>query len=279
MALLYPSFPKSVVAIGTKQGKNFVADSTGFIIKIRTSESDKKAVLPENFPEGIPEVFIVTNRHVFDGRDEVIVRFNDKQQVPFQLKSSEGIGWTNHKDENVDIAVAFIPNLKYLDRSAVVAVDEDYIATSKVMEREGVSIGDEVYALGFPLRLAGEERNYPIVRSGIIARLDDEILKNHYYYVDVAIYPGNSGGPVILKPATSNLPGTSKITKPYLIGVVASVELQSETLYGENGAARMILYEHANLGRIFPMECVMETVDYLKRRIDQRVPGTAEYNP
>ena len=279
MALLYPSFPKSVVAIGTKQGKNFVADSTGFIIKIRTSESDKKAVLPKNFPDGIPEVFIVTNRHVFDGRDEVIVRFNDKQQVPLQLKSSEGIGWTNHKDENVDIAVAFIPNLKSVDRSAVLAVDEDYIATSKVMEQEGVSIGDEVYALGFPLRLAGEERNYPIVRSGIIARLDDEILKNHYYYVDVAIYPGNSGGPVILKPAIGTLPGTSKVTKPYLIGVVASVELQSETLYGENGAARMILYEHANLGRIFPMECVMETVDYLKRRIDQRAPGTAEYNP
>ena len=279
MALLYPSFPKSVVAIGTKQGKNFVADSTGFIIKIRTSESDKKAVLPKNFPDGMPEVFIVTNRHVFDGRDEVIVRFNDKQQVPFQLKSSEGIGWTNHKDENVDIAVAFIPNLKYLDRTAVVVVDEDYIATSKVMEQKGVSIGDEVYALGFPLRLAGEERNYPIVRSGIIARLDDEILKNHYYYVDVAIYPGNSGGPVILKPATGNLPGTSKITKPYLIGVVASVELQSETLYGGTMETRMVLYEHANLGRIVPMECVMETVDYLKRRIDQRAPGTAEYNP
>ena len=282
MALLYPSFPKSVVAIGTKQGKNFVADSTGFIIKIRTSESDKKAVLPKNFPDGMPEVFIVTNRHVFDGRDEVIVRFNDKQQVPLQLKSSEGIGWTNHKDENVDIAVAFIPNLKYLDRTAVVVVDEDYIATSKVMEQEGVSIGDEVYALGFPLGLAGEERNYPIVRSGIIARLDDEILKNHYYYVDVAIYPGNSGGPVILKPATGNLLGTSKITKPYLIGVVASVELQSQTLYGFRNnkyEPRMVLYEHANLGRIVPMECVMEAVDYLKRRIDQRVPGTAEYNP
>ena len=101
------------------------------------------------------------------------------------------------------------------------------------MEQEGVSIGDEVYALGFPLRLAGEERNYPIVRSGVIARFDAEILKNHYYYVDVAIYPGNSGGPVILKPAIScTLPGTSKVTKPYLIGVVASVEQQPEILYG-----------------------------------------------
>ena len=76
---------------------------------------------------------------------------------------------------------------------------ENWLATSKIMEQKGVSIGDEVYALGFPLRLAGEERNYPIARGGIIARFDAEILKNHhYYYVDVAIYPGNSGGPVIL---------------------------------------------------------------------------------
>ena len=26
--------------------------------------------------------------------------------------------------------------------------------------------------------IAGDEKNYPIVRSGIIARFDDEILKN-----------------------------------------------------------------------------------------------------
>ena len=46
----------------------------------------------------------------------VIVRLNDKQQVPLQLKGLEGIGWTNHKDENVDIAVSFIPKLKSVDR-------------------------------------------------------------------------------------------------------------------------------------------------------------------
>ena len=34
--------------------------------------------------------------------------------------------------------------------------------------------------------IAGEERNYPIVRSGIIARFDDETIKNGYYYIDVS---------------------------------------------------------------------------------------------
>ena len=60
----------------------------------------------------MPKSLIVTNRHVFDGRDEVIIRFNDKQQVTLRLKDLEGVGWTNHENENVDIAVSFIPNMK-----------------------------------------------------------------------------------------------------------------------------------------------------------------------
>ena len=280
MALLHPGFPKSVVAIGTKQGKHFVTDSTGFIVNIEVSESDKKILLPKNFNGVMPISLLVTNRHVFDGRDEVIVRFNDQQQVTLILKNMEGKFWTNHENENVDIAVSFIPSIpKPTDASVVVGLEEGWFATSKVMEREGVSIGDEVYALGFPLRLAGEERNYPIARGGIIARFDAEILKNHYYYVDVAIYPGNSGGPVILKPAANSLKGTQKVTKTYIIGVVASVEMQPQNLYGIRNnryEMRMVLYEHANLGRVVPMECVKEAVDYLKRRIDQRKPGTGK---
>ena len=271
MALLYPGYPKAVVAIGTKEGNRFVADSTGFVVHIPRRESDEGMVLPKQFEGGVPEVLIVTNRHVFDGRDNVTLRIGSKL-VPLPLKDLEGLGWTNHQNKNVDIAVSFIPNVSSID---AMVFHERTFATTDVMIKEGISVGDEVYALGFPLRLAGEERNYPIVRGGIIARLDDEILKNHYYYVDVAIYPGNSGGPVILKPAAYSIGGTSKVTNAYLIGVVASVEMQPQTLYGIRNnkyETRMVLYEHANLGRVVPMECVKEAVDYLKRRIDQRKP-------
>ena len=38
----------------------------------------------------------------------------------------------------------------------------------------------------------------------------------------------------------------------------------------------MILYEHANLGRVVPMEYVKEAVDFLKRSVDQRKPRTGK---
>ena len=281
MSLLPPDFPKAIVAIGTKQEGKFVADSTGFIVNMKVSESDKKILLPKNFRSSIPENLLVTNRHVFDGRDEVVIKLNDRQQVTLKLKDLEGIIWTNHKDENVDIAVSFIPRLKSVDRATVAVAGEDIFVTSDEMKKEGVRIGDEVFVLGFPMGIAGMEENYPIVRSGVIARFDDEILKNHYYYTDVAIYGGNSGGPVILKPTHFSVTGTFR-DKAYVIGVVSAVELQRQTLYGLGRGEpepRMVLYEHANLGVVVPMEYVKEAVDYLKRRIDQRVPGTAEYNP
>src|ERR1019366_8874960 len=56
-------------------------------------------------------------------------------------------------------------------------------------------------SLGFPLQLVGGERNYVIVRHGTIARIGDMLAgTNKNFLVDTFIFPGNSGGPVILKP-------------------------------------------------------------------------------
>ena len=114
MALLPPDYPKAVVAIGTKEGNRFVADSTGFVIRIPRRESDKGMVLPKQFEGDVPEILIVTNQHVFDGRDSVTLRIGSKL-IPLPLKGLEGVVWTNHQNKNVDIAVSFIPNVSSID--------------------------------------------------------------------------------------------------------------------------------------------------------------------
>lgn len=82
--------------------------------------------------------------------------------------------------------------------------------------------GNEVFVLGFPLGLAGESRNYTIVRQGIVARIhdwyDDEAK---VFLVDASIFPGNSGGPVLAKP-TMHTYGKA-ITTATLIGMVSCV--------------------------------------------------------
>ena len=247
---LFPSrLFETVVAIGTEAlpGK-FTADSTGFLILTNDGTKSETAL----------DVFLITNRHVFDNRNEAIFRFGSNS-FKFPLKDSEGSLWTSHKNRNIDVAAAMMPyrNWGLADTPCFV---EDIIASTDKMKKKNIGIGSDIYILGFPMGIAGKERNYPIVRSGIIARLDEETIENGYYYIDAAIYGGNSGGPVFSKEGG-------------VIGVVSSVVPQWQALYGyRNGRyeERMTLYEHTNLGKVVPMEYVMETIDFLKRKITKR---------
>ena len=74
-----------------------------------------------------------------------------------------------------------------------------------------------------PLGLAGKERNYVIVRQGIIARVQ-HWLKGHArtFMIDASIFPGNSGGPVFLKPEIVSIEGTKSNNRCVLIGMVSS---------------------------------------------------------
>ena len=57
-----------------------------------------------------------------------------------------------------------------------------------------ISAGDGVFVLGFPMELTGEQRNYVIVREGVIARLNE--MKDRVsitFMIDSFVFPGNSG--------------------------------------------------------------------------------------
>jgi hypothetical protein len=77
----------------------------------------------------------------------------------------------------------------------------------------GASAGDGVFVLGFPMGLTGEQRNYVIVREGIIARLTEMTDKaSSKFMIDSFVFPGNSGGPVVLKPdITSENSGLAEV--------------------------------------------------------------------
>ena len=92
-----PEWSESVVAIGTKNAEeDFVADSTGFSVNMEERDSDQKILLPKNFNGVMPNSLIVTNRHVFDGKsDVVLIRFNDKLQAnTFTERTQKELCWT-----------------------------------------------------------------------------------------------------------------------------------------------------------------------------------------
>lgn len=263
MALLNKNHLKSLVAVGTLSGEGgaFVCDSTSFLVGFLFKDS-------ANPSERLYTTFLVTNRHVFNGRDIVHLRFNtnDEKLVIFEeaLKFPDGQNkWLAHPDPQVDLALLSVsPNVLREHNVLPMFISEEMFASSPDFESIGIAVGDDVYAIGFPMGIAGEEQNYPYVKAGLISRIDKEIiLKRKAFIIDSSIFPGNSGGPVILKPTVSFLSDTKAVHQPYLLGVISGYLPYSEKLYTHQTNPPTVVSqtrEHSGLSFCVPMEFVKE---------------------
>ena len=113
--------------------------------------------------------FVMTNAHVVDGADEVVVRLLDKREFKAKVVGA---------DERSDVAL--------------LKIDADKLPTVKLAEPGKVRAGEWVIAIGSPFNLENT------VTAGIVsakARDTGELVP--LIQTDVAINPGNSGGPLI----------------------------------------------------------------------------------
>ena len=272
MALIPPHYLKSVLSIGV-EGKNdkgeikFVSTATGFIVGKPTGQ---------NNPEGKPlfKLFVVTNRHVFYNNKtkeylkEVLFRFNttDNKSHHFKvglLKDDGSALWSMHENGKIDLAVLPInanaindANIEYY------FFKENDLFFAKDFESKNVSTGDSLFVLGFPMSISGMAKNFVIVRQGIIARVDEEVLSEGFYYIDASAYPGNSGGPIIIKPEVVAIEGTRSNNIAGLIGVISSGETYSDIAVSQQtGEAKIVFTEQTGLVRVVPIEFVYEIID------------------
>ena len=114
--------------------------------------------------------YIMTNYHVIDGADEVIVRLNNRKTYKAQVIGS---------DKASDIAL--------------IKVDAEDLPTVKIGNSSQLKIGEWVLAIGSPF---GFEST---VTAGIVSAKRRALPSENYVpYIqtDVAINPGNSGGPL-----------------------------------------------------------------------------------
>jgi len=138
----------------------------------------------------------------------------------------------------------------------------------------GITEGDFVYTLGFPMQLVGPERNYVIVRGGNIARIQDAIdHRSNEFLIDVFTFPGNSGGPVVTKPEAIALHDTKAVRSAYLIGVIQSyVPYQDVAISAQTQRPRVIFEENSGLTSVIPIDLVKETVEAHKETIGTETP-------
>jgi Trypsin-like peptidase domain len=215
-------------------------------------------------------IFLVTAGHVVkmhpgNERKTIGVRIDATEvgakSQDFEIAIAD---WFYHPNPDIDLgAVPFSFDMlksKGLE-TAFFANDEMALNKSKIAEA-GVSAGDGVFILGFPMGLSGDTRNHVIVRQGAVARIS-QYLENgaNFFLVDAFVFPGNSGGPVILKPEMFSIQGTKSNQKAVLLGVVQSYQPYTDVAYSaQTKHARITFEENSGLAVVLPVDFINEMV-------------------
>ena len=269
MALLPPHYLNSVVALGGPSSEGMVEyNATGFVYGLLSGVKDEEG------NKGYA-LYLVTNRHVYQrasARQPVMhVRFNKPMgtganlyEIPFRERDGNS-SWSVHPNESVDVAVIRL-NPDKLGEDGIefsfFASDSSTFTLDQARETE-LCEGDGVFVLGFPLGEAGDERNYTIVRQGIVARAQDWL--NGYgqtFLIDASIFPGNSGGPILLKPEAISIRGTQSNDRCGLLGMVSSyLPYREVAVSTQTERPRMIFEENSGLGVAVPHDLIKETVE------------------
>ncbi|WP_110687450.1 DegQ family serine endoprotease [Salinicola aestuarinus] len=114
--------------------------------------------------------YVLTNAHVVKDADEIMVRLNDRRELPATLVGS---------DPRTDVAL--------------LKVDADDLPTLNVGDSDDLEAGEWVAAIGSPF---GFDHS---VTAGIVSAINRTLPSETYVpfiQTDVAINPGNSGGPL-----------------------------------------------------------------------------------
>lgn len=124
--------------------------------------------------------YIMTNHHVIENADKVVITFSNDDQVEGEVTGS---------DEYLDLAV--------------VKVDASHVTqVAKLGNSEKVNLGDTIFTVGSPV---GYEYRGSVTRGSLsgknrmvevsIASTNDFVMR--VLQIDAAINPGNSGGPLV----------------------------------------------------------------------------------
>jgi S1-C subfamily serine protease len=274
---LIPKFSLDcVVAIGiSSRNKKIRWIASGFLYGDFFKKGEKE--------QNLYHVYLITNRHVFKGLKRVLLRFNPTAReaaktyfIDLVDKSVKKRLWTPHPNPNIDIAITGI-NVKLLREQGIQFAyfrSDQHIATLDKIAELGITEGDFVYTLGFPMGLIGPERNYVIVRSGNIARIQDAIdRRSNEFLIDVLTFPGNSGGPVFTKPEVVAITDTKAVSSGYLIGVIKSYLPYQEFAISEQTKRRRVMFEeNSGLTGVIPIDFVQEAIKAHEETIAKELP-------
>ena len=261
MTLIPNQFINSVVSIGiTGADGKYISIGTGFFAGKKSA--DGGGIYP----------YLVTNRHVLKNKREVFIRVVKKDSedlsiYPVYLFDKEGNSYVKtYSDEKIDIAVVFlnakaILDLFNMDKVYFLDIDSNILTSDDYMKLGG-NLGDPILMLGFPMGIIDQYTNFPICRSGCIARINSKDVKNNKsFLVDIQNFPGSSGSPIFSCPQFVSIVGSEPITRSALIGIIHSYIPYRENLINSQTQELVeIRSENSGLAIANPAEYIVEII-------------------
>ena len=156
-----------------------VADSVVHI-EVRKKSNDKRTK-GQNVPAGTgsgfiisSDGFIITNNHVVDAAEQIMVSFTDGRRVNAEIKG---------KDASTDIAV--------------LKIDDTGLKALQLANSANLQVGQIAVAIGNPMGLQYTVTAGVVSALGRTLRANNGRLIDDVIQTDAALNPGNSGGPLL----------------------------------------------------------------------------------
>jgi len=261
MAIIPELFLRAVTSVGirTKNDEIKWIGSGFFLLKVVDDAGNGKP-------------FLVTNKHVVESHDSIVLMFNDENNheviyadAPL-LDDGKNICYF-HENKIIDIAVVPLNGNFFNDNHLpfyAFNIDE-HTMTSKKLLGSGVEEGTFIYMLGFPMELVNNNSTLPICRLGCIARIkESQIAETANYLVDLQNFPGNSGSPIITRPEIISIQGTPRLNRSVLAGIVHSyIPYREELQSRQTGLVVELRTENSGIALVHPVEYIREIIDHI----------------
>jgi hypothetical protein len=219
---------KTTVLLEKFDGKDLIPHGTGFLFYNYNKTTD---------------IIVVTCAHLIQNKEVLSVRLNPDSTLIKILSEAQKKGTIIQNaliEQNsirffvdlskspsfihptLDVAAFAFKMPLIIDKSDTLfkplkLADISFIPKSIIKKRADLSLGDEVYFIGFPLGYGSLNNVEPIVRSGSIAWLPSD---DNIYMLDAFSYGGNSGSPVFQKNLLGSKPGELKWSGTELVGMI-----------------------------------------------------------
>jgi len=251
MVSLVDEIKKTVVFLGEidKEGKpRFYA--TGFLVSV------------QNIYHLLTAKHVVADMETGKLQDDgMLIFFNSKDgridaRSMENIKQEFNVDWIFH--ENAEVDVAIIPfGLDPQKDNVKVVPDNLFLLSDRIFELY------DVFFLSYQPGIEPQKKISPVIRGGIISIINDD----KSFYIDAFAFPGNSGGPVFLKPSLIRFDrkGISIGGDPLggkFVGIVGEyIPYQEIAISTQTGRPRVMFEENTGLSKVWSVEFIREIFD------------------